>query len=112
LTPRADQPIVAGSGGNVEVEQTAAAHQWLDDECLACGLRRREEWVLDHSDDVVLTLVWSAPGGEVLRVRPFPVLLGLHPPSRPTVTVEQAFPGVPVGREPTCPTAPGTTVSP
>jgi hypothetical protein len=110
LTGQAFGQIVAGSGGDVESEEsTPGSHEWLDDECLACGLRRREEWVLDHSDDAVLTLVWSTRSGEIVRVRPFPVLLGLRPAVRPTATVEEAYPGVPVGREPECPPVPVAT---
>lgn len=76
-------------------------HRWMDDACLRCGLRRREEWVVDEQCRAVLTLVWTDSRGD-LRVQPFPPMLGLEPPAIPSLTRAEAFPGVPVGPEPPC----------
>jgi len=76
-------------------------HEWMDDACLRCGLRRREEWLLDRARRPVLALVWTDRGGD-RQIQPFPPLRGVDPPVRPTRTLEQAFPRLPVGPEPPC----------
>lgn len=78
------------------------AHRWVDDRCGACGLRRYEAWVLDDAGRATMALVWTEPSGLPIRVRPFPVMLGLQPDRRPTQSVAEAFPGIRIGREPKC----------
>lgn len=78
-------------------------HRWVEDRCSTCGLRRREEWIRDASGAAVMALVWFTAAGQVVRVRPFPVLLGIAPRQAPLFDLEEAFPGVSVGREPGCP---------
>jgi hypothetical protein len=85
-----------------EQQPPPRAHRWAGDRCMECGIRRREEWVLDDTGSAVMALVWSTASGQVVRVRQFPVLLGVAPPAPPTQTVSAAFPGVPIGREPEC----------
>jgi len=77
------------------------AHAWAHDACRRCGIRRREEWVLDRGGEPVLALVWTGRSGD-FRVQPFPPMRGLAPEEAPGQTLEQAFPGVPVGGEPPC----------
>jgi hypothetical protein len=79
----------------------AAAHEWVEDACLRCGLRRREEWVLDSRGRAVMALVWTDDTGD-RQVQPFPFMKGLQPPGPVAGTVAQAFPGLPVGHEPEC----------
>jgi hypothetical protein len=79
----------------------ARAHNWMDDACLRCGLHRREVWLLDVAHRPVLALVWTDRSGD-RRVQPFPPLKGVVPPLRPTQTLGDAFPGLPVGPEPPC----------
>jgi len=45
--------------------------------------------------------VWTDRGGD-RQIQPFPPLRGVDPPVRPTRTLEQAFPRLPVGPEPPC----------
>jgi hypothetical protein len=78
-----------------------AGHRWAGDACRRCGLRRREEWLLDDQSRPVLALVWTDRYGD-RRVQPFPPMLGLEPERRPTMTLVQAFPGLTVGPEPAC----------
>ena len=40
------------------------------------------------------------------QVQPFPPMKGLEPPKAPSLTCEEAFPGLPVGPEPPCGPAP------
>jgi hypothetical protein len=77
------------------------AHEWMDDACRRCGLRRREEWILDPAGRAVMALVWTDADGD-RRVQPFPVLKGVEPPYPPTLTLDEAFPGLPIGPEPRC----------
>lgn len=79
----------------------AGEHAWSGDACRRCGLRRREEWILDGSGRPVLALVWTDRYGDK-QVQPFPPMLGLDPPARPTRTLRQAFPTLPIGPEPPC----------
>ena len=76
-------------------------HHWVDDACTRCGLHRRETWLLDAAGRQIMALVWADQSGNV-RVQPFPPLLGLEPPTAPTVTREEAFGDLPVGPEPPC----------
>jgi hypothetical protein len=79
----------------------ARAHEWMEDACLRCGLHRREEWVLDGRGRTVMALVWTDRTGD-RRIQPFPPMKGVEPP-RPVVgTLEEVFPGLPVGPEPPC----------
>ncbi len=79
----------------------ARAHEWMDEACLRCGLRRREEWLLDGARRPVLALVWTDRSGD-RQIQPFPPLKGLEPSLRPTLTLAEAFPGLTVGPEPPC----------
>jgi hypothetical protein len=83
----------------------ARAHEWMDDACLRCGLRRREEWVLDARGNPVMALVWTDRGGD-RRIQPFPPLKGVVPPLPVRGSVEEVFPGLPVGPEPPCGSTP------
>jgi hypothetical protein len=76
-------------------------HVWSGDACRRCGLRRREEWLLDAQGEPVLALVWTDRSGDV-RIQPFPPMKGLDMPSRPRLTRAQAFPELAVGPEPVC----------
>lgn len=76
-------------------------HAWMDDACLRCGIRRREEWLLDESGRAVMALVWTGRQGD-LRIQPFPPMRGLEPAAVPRLTLAEAFPGLAVGREPAC----------
>lgn len=80
---------------------TRRAHRWIKDACTRCGLRQRETWVLDHVGRPVIALVWTDASG-VRQVRPLPVFKGIEPPTRPLLTVGEAFPEVPIGPEPPC----------
>ncbi|HCB04292.1 MAG TPA: hypothetical protein DEQ43_08620, partial [Nocardioides bacterium] len=88
----ADECMTMGAG-------MARAHQWMDDACLRCGLRRREEWLLDRAHRPILAIVWTDRNGD-RQIQPFPPMKGVEPPEAPTATREQAFPGLPVGPEP------------
>ena len=79
----------------------AGEHAWSGDACRRCGLRRREEWILDGAGHPVLALVWTDRYGD-RQVQPFPRMLGLVPPARPTRTLRQAFPHLPIAPEPAC----------
>ncbi len=76
------------------------AHRWVNDACTRCGLRRREAWVVDRGRPVT-ALVWTDASGD-RRIQPLPPFKGIDPPDRPILTVERAFPGLPVGPEPAC----------
>ena len=89
------------TAASMGVGDVARAHNWMDDACRRCGLRRREEWLLDGARRPVMALVWTDRSGD-RQVQPFPPLKGLEPPERPTLTVTEAFPGLPVGPEPPC----------
>jgi len=73
----------------------------MDDACRRCGLRRREIWLLDDHRRPVLALVWTDRSGD-RRIQPFAPMKGLEPPFAPSLTLEQAFPRLPVGPEPPC----------
>ena len=77
----------------------------MDDACRRCGLRRREEWLLDDARRPVLALVWTDATGDRL-VQPFPPMKGVQPPEAPTRTRVEAFPDLPVGPEPPCGSTP------
>jgi hypothetical protein len=77
------------------------AHEWMEDACLRCGLHRREEWLLDRDGRPVMALVWTDRSGD-RQIQPFPPLRGLEPPLPVTSTLEEVFPGLPVGPEPPC----------
>lgn len=79
----------------------ARAHEWMDDACRRCGLRRREEWLLDGARRPVMALVWTDRTGD-RQVQPFPPMKGVAPPITPTQTLDEAFPGLPIGPEPSC----------
>jgi hypothetical protein len=79
----------------------ARAHEWMDDACRRCGLRRREEWLLDQAHRPVLALVWTDGSGD-RQIQPFPQMKGLAPEVVPTRTRVEAYPGLPVGPEPPC----------
>ena len=64
-------------------------------------MHRREVWLRDGAGRPVLALVWTDRGGD-LRVQPFPPMKGLEPETPPLGTLEEAFPGLPVGPEPPC----------
>jgi hypothetical protein len=83
----------------------ARAHEWMDDSCRRCGLRRREEWLVDGARRPVLALVWTDRSGD-RQVQPFPPMKGVMPSAPPTLTLAEAFPRLPVGPEPPC----GSTV--
>ena len=76
-------------------------HEWMDDACRRCGLRRREEWLLDRARRPVMALVWTDRLGD-RQIQPFPPMRGLLAPAPPTRTLEEAFPSLPVGPEPPC----------
>jgi hypothetical protein len=78
-------------------------HIWVDDVCRHCRLRRRETWV-QGEEQPVLALMWLSPTREVVRVRPFPPMLGMAP--APGDLVSDAFPDELVGTEPPCPNDP------
>ena len=70
-------------------------------------MRRTETWVLDDDARPVTALAWIDRRGIVVRVIEFPWMRGTTPAVTPTSTLAEAFPGVPVGREPVCrPTTP------
>lgn len=79
----------------------ARAHEWMEDACLRCGLHRREVWLLDGRGRPVMALVWTDRTGD-RQIQPFPPMKGVVPPLPVAATVEQAFPGLPVGPEPPC----------
>jgi hypothetical protein len=83
----------------------ARGHEWMDDACRRCGLRRREEWLLDRARRPVLALVWTDRFGD-RQIQPFPPMKGLAPPKAPSRTREEAFPRLPVGPEPPCGSTP------
>jgi hypothetical protein len=76
-------------------------HEWMDDACRRCGLRRREEWLLDRARRPVMALVWTDRWGD-RQIQPFPPMRGVLPPTGATRTREEAFPQLPVGPEPPC----------
>lgn len=75
---------------------------------MRCDLRRREDWVLDRAQRPVMALVWTGPTGRPVRVREFPVFKGMSPPTQPTTTIDEAYPGIRQGKEPKCPGHPST----
>jgi hypothetical protein len=77
-------------------------HSWVADRCRHCRLIRREAWVAGD-DGPVLALSWVAPSGEIVRLRPFPPLLGVAP--EPGTHVLDVPPEL-VGGEPPCPNDP------
>lgn len=83
----------------------ARAHEWMDDACLRCGLRRREEWLLDRRGRPVMALVWTDRSGD-RQIQPFPLLKGMVPSQPVSATLEDAFPSLPVGPEPPCGSTP------
>jgi hypothetical protein len=89
-----------------EVPAYERDHDWDEDICLDCGLLRKEEWTLDDQDRPIITLVWLSASGRVVRIRPFPYMLGVAPSGRPSLSAAAMFPGVEVGREPDCPRGP------
>ena len=79
------------------------SHTWRRGWCTTCGLREHETSVLDDEGWVVVALYWVSPFDRVIRVRPFPYLLGTTAPSGPVNSVSERFPGVPIGPMPVCP---------
>ncbi len=77
-------------------------HRWAGRRCTICGLRRQETWVLDDDGRSVMALVWSDARDRPVRAIAFPWLPGQTPALEPRSTLEDAFPGLPLGREPTC----------
>ena len=80
---------------------TRRAHRWINDACTRCGLRRRETWIIDPVGREVMALVWTDAAGDK-QIQPLPPFKGLEPPTRPLLTVGQAFPELPIGPEPPC----------
>lgn len=80
---------------------TRRAHRWIKDACTRCGLRRREDWVIDTVGRPVMALVWTDGSGD-RRIQPLPPFKGVHPPDRPVLTLDEGFPGLSVGPEPPC----------
>ncbi|WP_139981385.1 hypothetical protein [Nocardioides litoris] len=82
-----------------------AGHRWVagaTGHCARCGLRRRETWVLDDEGRPVTAVIWSDPAGRPLRAVVFPYMRGADPALLPRATLPAAYPGLPIGREPTC----------
>jgi len=80
---------------------TRRAHRWIKEACTRCGLRRRETWVVDPLGRSVLALVWADASGD-RQIQPLPPFKGVEPPAQPLLTVDLAFPGLPIGPEPPC----------
>lgn len=87
------------------------AHHWASDACSVCLLRRREDWVLNADGQAVMALVWMTGAGDTVRVLEFAYFTGMRAPVVPVMTLDEAYPGVRVGREPKCPGQPTTWVS-
>lgn len=83
-------------------ETWRSGHRWRRDRCARCGLRRTEAWVLDDEGRAVMALVWFDAAGKPVRAVQFAWLTGLEPPAPPRLTLAQAYPRVPLGREPDC----------
>ena len=79
------------------------AHAWVEDRCQACGLLRREDWVLDDGGRAVMVLVWSTPDGTTVRIRQFPFFKGMRTSQPPRLTASDAYPDIRDGKEPKCP---------
>jgi hypothetical protein len=80
---------------------TRRAHRWIKDACTRCGLRRRETWIVDPVGRSVMALVWTDASGD-RQIQPLPPFKGIDPPAGQLLTVDEAFPGVPIGPEPPC----------
>ena len=80
---------------------TRRAHRWIKDACTRCGLRRRETWIIDQGGRSVMALVWTDASGDQ-RIQPLPPFKGIEPPPGPLLTLDRAFPDLPVGPEPPC----------
>lgn len=49
----------------------------------------------------VMALVWTDASGD-RQIQPLPPFKGVEPPAQPLLTVDLAFPGLPIGPEPPC----------
>src|SRR5690606_938143 len=83
-----------------------AADGWSS--CRHCGLKEHttEPGFRGDSRVALSVIIWAAPSGRVLRIRP---IRDIYAPKaiQDLPTLEEAFPGVEIDRTPPCPKQPG-----